>query len=136
MAGLVLVTRPVDQAAQTARRLRAMGHAPLLAPALAIEARRLAPVARVQAVLVTSANALASLPEPLRQHRLLAVGDATAGRARAAGFTDVASAGRDAAALAALATRLLDPAAGPVLLAVGEGHGVTLAAALRDAGFS
>jgi uroporphyrinogen-III synthase len=131
----VLVTRPAEQAAATVRRLAAMGFEPVVAPALVLEPRRLAAIPRVQAVLVTSGNAIPALPARLRRERLLAVGDATARRAREAGFASVTSAARDAAALAALATRLLDPRAGPLLLATGEGQGAKLAAELRRAGF-
>lgn len=112
-----------------------MGFEPVLAPALVVAARRLGALPRVQAVLVTSGNAIPALPQHLRTVRLLAVGDATARRARAAGFTAVASAGRDAAVLAALAARLLDRREGPLLLAAGEGQGGALAAELRQAGF-
>lgn len=112
-----------------------MGFEPVLAPALVVKTRRLAAIPRVQAVLATSGNALPALPARLRPLKLLAVGDATAARARAEGFADVASAGGDAAALAALAARRLDPAAGPLLLAAGKGQGATLAAELRGAGF-
>ncbi len=89
--------------------------------------------ARFQAVLVTSANALAGLP--VLPVRLLAVGDATAEKARAAGFARVESAAGDAVALARLAAERLEPADGPVLLASGRGQGAALAAMLRARGF-
>ncbi|WP_198378784.1 uroporphyrinogen-III synthase, partial [Neoroseomonas rubea] len=47
----------------------------------------------------------------------------------------VTAAEGDAAALAALAAQRLDPAAGPLLLAVGRGYSLDLAAALRAKGF-
>ncbi len=131
----VLVTRPQPGADETAARLTAMGYAPVLAPALEIAPRTLAPAPPAGAVLVTSGNALAALPADLRETRLLAVGDATASRARAAGFRDVHSAGRDAAALAVLAAELCDPHGGPLLLACGAGQGQALAADLRARGF-
>lgn len=131
----VLVTRPEGQAAATARLLAARGFAPVLAPALVIATRTLHAPGGAQAVLVTSANAIPALPTKLRRLPLLAVGDATAARAREAGFAEFASAGRDAAALAALAIRRLDPGAGPLLLAAGTGQGAALAASLRGAGF-
>ena len=135
-ARVVLVTRPLPEAETTAARVAALGWTPLLAPALRIEARelRLPPVA-IQAVLLTSANAVASLPASLRGRPLLAVGDATAARARAAGFWRVSSAGRDAAALAALLPMAADPERGALLLVVGEGQGLPLAAAARARGF-
>lgn len=71
----------------------------------------------------------------LRALPVLAVGEATAAEARARGAQDVTAAEGDAIALATLATARLDPAAGPLLLAVGQGYGAELAAALRGRGF-
>ena len=56
-------------------------------------------------------------------------------RARAGGFTDVRSAGRDAVALAALASAELRPSDGPVLLVCGRGQGAAISADLRARGF-
>jgi uroporphyrinogen-III synthase len=131
----VLVTRPEPGAQDTARRLLALGRRPVLAPVLTIAPRPFAVPGRPQAVLVTSGNALPALPAALHGVPLLAVGDATAARARAAGFGVVHSAGRDAAALAALAARLCRPSGGPLLLASGEGQGGALATLLRAQGF-
>ena len=133
---LVLVTRPEPGASETAARLRALGRTPLVAPMLTIRPRPLRLAGRPpQAVLVTSGNALAALPQSLHARPLLAVGDATAARARAAGFANVHSAGRDATALAALAGRLCRPEGGALLLACGAGQGGALATALRARGF-
>jgi uroporphyrinogen-III synthase len=131
----VLITRPEPGASETARRLASLGFAPVLAPVLHVVARTLGDPGTPQAVLVTSGNALAALPEALRGTLLLAVGDATAARARAAGFRRVHSAGRDAVALAEVAAELCRPAAGPLLLASGAGQGQALAADLRARGF-
>ena len=129
----VLVTRPEPGASETAERVRALGLVPVSAPMLHIASLpvRLAPA--VEAVLVTSGNALPPLPALLHGLPLLAVGDATAERARAAGFTKVCSADGDAAALAALAARVL-PARASLLLATGAGQGAALAADLRGRG--
>ncbi len=90
---------------------------------------------RVQAILIASGNALAGLPAGYRALPLLAVGDASAARARAAGFARVLSADGDAEALAALAGAQCDPAGLPLLLAAGRGQSLALAAALRGRGF-
>jgi uroporphyrinogen-III synthase len=87
----------------------------------------------VQAILLTSGNAVGGLAP--WQVRVFTVGDATAARARHAGFADVTSAGRDATALIALATARLKPAGGPLLLACGARQGHAVAAGLRRAGF-
>jgi uroporphyrinogen-III synthase len=132
----VLITRPEPGASETAARVAALGWQPVLAPVLAITPRPIGEVGPMQAVLVTSGNAVPALAALPRGLRLLAVGDATAARARAAGFSDVHSAGRDAAALAELAGRLCRPDAGELLLVSGEGRGRPLAEALRAAGFT
>ena len=138
----VLITRPEPGASETAGRIRALGLEPVLAPLLRVTklAARLADLGSIQAVLATSGNAITGLTDasPVeidRSRPLLTVGDATAARACAAGFTSVRSAGGDAADLAALACQLLDPAVGAILLACGRGHGLALAAALRRHGF-
>ena len=86
-------------------------------------------------MIAASGNAT-TLPLSHRSLPLLAVGDATAIRARADGFATVYSADGDATALRALAARLLTPSAGPLLLATGRGQGLKLAAALRQDGFT
>ena len=130
----VLVTRPEPGASATAQRLAQAGFRPVLAPLLRVRACRVAlpGVHRVQAVVAASGNAVA-LPAAYHALPLLAVGDATAARARAAGFSQVHSADGDAADLAALAARLLPP--GPLLLATARGEGTRLTAMLRHAGF-
>jgi len=130
----VLLTRPEASADATAARIAALGLTPVVAPFLRIEPRPLARLSSADAVLVTSGNALPALPAALHDLPLLAVGAATAERAREAGFRDVRSADGDAAALAVLAARVLLPGA-RVLLAVGAGQGGSLAAALRESGF-
>lgn len=133
MPGGVLVTRPEPGAAETAARLTALGWTPVLAPALLLAPRPLAPPARAQALLLTSraaARALTPWNIPV-----LAVGAATAEAARAVGFTDVRAAEGDAAALAELCTATLRPADGPLLLAVGAAYSLDLTALLRARGF-
>ncbi len=134
--GTVLITRPEPGAHETMTRLAQLGRPALCAPMLTITPRPLRRPGAVQAVIVTSANALPALPDTLHVTPLYAVGDATAARARALGFRHVASAGRDAAALAVLITRRCDPAAGTLLLASGAGQGLPLARDLREAGFA
>jgi uroporphyrinogen-III synthase len=128
----VLVTRPEPGAAETAGRVTALGWRPVLAPALVLAPRHfVAPSA--QALLLTSRAAARAVP--VTDVPVLAVGEATAAEARAHGFVNITAGSGDAAALADLAATRLDPAAGPLLLAVGEGYGQALAAALRGRGF-
>lgn len=133
MARGVLVTRPEPGAAETAARVAALGFRPVLAPALVLAPRPVAPHPPVQAILLPSraaARALAPSPTPV-----LAVGEATGEEARARGFAQVAVAGGDAADLLRRARATLDPAGGPLLLACGRGYSHALAASLRGAGF-
>ena len=134
----MLVTRAVPGAQATARRVAALGRAPIACPMLAITGLtvRLPPAGRVQAVLLTSGNAVPALDAALHDVPVFAVGDATADRARAAGFAEVHSAAGDAAALAALVARACRPGAGALLLPTARGEGLALAAALRKAGFA
>jgi uroporphyrinogen-III synthase len=137
MRRAILVTRPEPGAADTAGRLAAAGFAPVVAPMLIVE--RLAPslpdAGTIQAVIAASANAVSALPTAFHARPLLGVGDATAARARDAGFADVTSAGGDATALAALAAQRCDPRGAPLLLSAGRGQGHALAAMLRGRGF-
>lgn len=113
-----------------------MGFVPLLAPMLVVRQHFIAPPGIPQAVLVTSSNAIAALPDILHGSLVLAVGDATAARARQAGFTRVESAGGDADALRRLVAGQCRPADGALLLASGAGQGLDLAADLRRQGFT
>jgi uroporphyrinogen-III synthase len=131
----VLITRPEPGAAETAARVAALGWRPVLAPALVL-APRAASLPAAQAVVVTSPAAPRALPAALHPLPLFATGPASAESARAAGFARVQGAEGEAVSLAALVARSLDPAAGPLLLAIGEGYGLDLAAALRARGFA
>lgn len=134
----ILVTRPADGAVETARRLVDLGWRPVLAPMLRVAPTeaQLPDLATIQAVLVTSARTIQALPEAWRGLPLLAVGDATAERARLAGFAQVESASADATALAALTIRRCDPTKGELLIAGAAGQGQKLADQLTAAGFA
>jgi len=110
------ITRTAPAARDTADRLSALGHDPVVAPLLTVRAvAHDAPVPAHVALAFTSRNAVAVWADlsPARGLPVLCVGDATADAARAAGFTDVRSAAGDATDLAALIRR---EAAGPVLV--------------------
>lgn len=96
----VLVTRPADQAARTAKRLAALGHQPVVAPALEIVPTGAAPPDEpFDLILATSAQAFAgwSAPHSLREAPLACVGETTAEAGKAAGFTPILVAPRAAA---------------------------------------
>ena len=130
----VLITRPGPAAERTADHIRSLGAVPVIAPLLCVQPRPVPAFPHpADAVLLTSANAVPALsacpPAPV-----LAVGDATAEQARAAGRPDVHSAAGTAADLAALCRDRLRPGTSLLLLS-GAGLGATLAADLRAAGF-
>jgi uroporphyrinogen-III synthase len=128
------VTRPEPGASATARRLVTLGHEPALAPCLEIVSLPLRLPDQVGALIVTSGQAIAPLPARWHGVPMFCVGDATANRARAAGFTRVESAGGDAGDLFRLIAARRLP--GTHLLASGERQGMALASQLREAGFS
>lgn len=110
----VLVTRPEPQARRTARRLAELGFEAVILPLtqiVGLPAEASALPGKIDAVAVTSANALRHLPRELAaslaDKRCFAVGERTAERARELGFRDVVAGPGDAGALAAeLARRM------------------------------
>lgn len=97
----IFVTRPQPGGAATAARLRALGHRVTLAPLMIAEAIAWQPpAARPAAIMLTSGFA-ARLADAGALHDLpvFAVGAATAGAARTAGFVDVRDGGGTAQAL-------------------------------------
>jgi uroporphyrinogen-III synthase len=136
-ASSILITRPEPGASATAGRVASLGFVPILSPVIRIEQTptHLPPAASLAAVLVTSGNAVDALPAAYRAARLFAVGDATAERARAAGFALVLSAAGDAAELVAFVARHQSPKDGTLLLASGHMQGKALAATLRQTGY-
>lgn len=130
----ILVTRPEPGASATAARLVSMGHAPVLAPCLAITPLAPRLPEHPGALIVTSGQAIPALPASLHNVPVFCVGDATAGKLRAAGFNRVESASGDAADLFRLISARRLP--GLHLMAVGERHGMALFRQLRAAGFS
>ena len=100
----VWITRAQPGAEATAVRVRALGHAPLVLPLLAVQPIPDVQVdlAGVRALAFTSANGLRAFAQACadRSLQVFAVGAATAQAAREAGFRRVLSADGDVAALA------------------------------------
>jgi len=138
VGGGILITRPEPGASETAARVAALGYHAIVAPLLEIRPVRavLPPSGDVQAILVTSGNAIPAVPASHRHLKLFAVGEATAARARSAGFADVDSADGDSDALAALVAQSCDRSAGPLLFACGRDQGAALATELRKRGLA
>ncbi len=135
----ILVTRPREDAEDTAARLQALGHRALIAPLLEIRFRDGPEIALegVQAILATSSNGVKALARRTRERSvpLYAVGAQTARTARDAGFTIVMDAEGDGNALAAGAAHWAKPDAGPLLHAAGAQVESGLAATLTKQGF-
>jgi len=135
-----LVTRPREEAEKLAAALAARGIRTLIEPLMEVHFRAAASpdLTGVQAVLCTSANGVRALARASAERRLplLAVGDATAERAHAEGFTSVASASGDAADLVRLVAARLDPREGRLLHVCGSAVAGDLAGDLRTRGFA
>jgi uroporphyrinogen-III synthase len=136
----LLVTRPADQAEQTAQKLRALGHLPVVAPVLEV-AQTGAPLPKgsFDLLLATSVQALAGLSPtserlalPHLALPLACVGEKTAAAARTAGFS-VLHAAPDAEALADVLRKGKSPMS--ALYLAGRERRATLEESLRAAGW-
>lgn len=135
----VLVTRPEEDAAETAGHLVALGHNPVLSPVIRIQFLDGPDLALVDvaALLATSVNGVRALVRrtQARNIRLLAVGARTATEARSHGFAQTDSADGNARTLADHVSRVLTPDS-RLLHATSRGAPGTLAAALIARGYS
>ena len=135
----VLVVRPASQASATLRALQARGHEGLSAPILSVRVLAgAAPSGMPDAILVTSANAVAALATQVSRFGALpvyAVGDATAMALTDAGFGAVRSASGAACDLAALIGRDMPPGA-TLLQVAGRDRRQEPAQSLGRAGFA
>lgn len=135
----LLVTRPEEDAQVTAALLAQRGIEAVIEPLVSIRiiAGPNLNLAGVQALLVTSANGVRAFcsREERRDLRVLAVGDASARAARAAGFTEVESAGGDVLTLAHLVEKRLIPQAGELVHVAGTKVAGDLGGMLAAAGF-
>jgi uroporphyrinogen-III synthase len=137
----VLVTRPEPAAARTAAALTARGHTVWKVPLMRVEPVAADLAGGWGAVIITSANAPAAIAgnpgrEMLLALPLLAVGMRSAEAARAAGFSEVTSAGGDVRdLLRVLVARRLDKTA-PLLYLAGEDRAADLTAELAAHGIA
>jgi uroporphyrinogen-III synthase len=135
-----LVTRPREESETLAAALAVRGIDALVEPLMEIRFCALAALdlAGVQAVLCTSANGVRALARASGERGIpiLAVGDASAARARAEGFTAVESAGGDVNDLVRLTAARLRPQDGRLLHIAGNVTAGDLVGALRARGFT
>lgn len=140
----VLVTRAEGDAEKLAARLAERGHQSVIENLMTIRfrpeaARAIGPfLDGVRAVLFTSANGVRAFARATerRDFRAFAVGDATAAAARAAGFTEVMSAGGAVDDLARLVIGHLKPKNGALFHAAASVTAGDLQGLLEAAGFS
>ena len=87
----ILITRPIDEATQTAEKLEAMGHRVVMAPVIRVEPVSFELPEDNRSVIVTSKNGvrmgLANIGD--KERPVFAVGEKTADEARGLGFTNV-----------------------------------------------
>lgn len=133
----ILLTRPRQQSLATARMLHAKGHRVLIDPMLVLRHVPHDPVTGegVAAVVLTSANALPGLDDPLRRLPIFAVGQATAQAAIAAGCAQVEAGPGDGVQLAELIVARVPKEAGTILHVCGEEVRDGLEEALLAAGY-
>jgi uroporphyrinogen-III synthase len=136
----VLITRPSDEALELAGELAARGIDSLIEPMIRIVMRADAKLELddAQAVLLTSANGARALAAASTERQLpvLAVGEATARAARAAGFANVITADGTVATLADAAKAKLNPMGDRVVHVSGAAIAGDLTGALAGAGFA
>lgn len=135
----VLVTRPVEDAKETAALLLARGHEPLIAPLLDIRFfdGELA-LDGVQAIAATSSNGVRAVARRTerRDLPLFAVGEKTADVARGLGFARIETGPGDAASLARSICGWARPDQGTILYAAGETDTGSFEPALAASGYS
>jgi uroporphyrinogen-III synthase len=134
----IAVTRPEEDAGPLKARLEAMGHQAVIVPLLEIRPRHDVEIPALpwQAIAVTSANGIRSLPRAhgLAKFRILTVGPQSLKAAAEAGFAAEAHGG-DVNGLAAFIRAALDPKAGPILYLSGAETAGDLEGQLKAAGF-
>ncbi len=133
----VLITRPREAAATLASELDARGHSTLIEPLLAIEPIPCVTLDLdgVQAIVLTSANAVPALDGTITPLPVFVVGEATAAAARRAGLSNVRVAAGDASSLARMIREQCRPAGGALLHLCGTEVRPGLAEQLAAAGF-
>lgn len=133
----VLLTRPLAQSQRTAALIAAQSElTPIIAPLLRVLPLPWSrPDSDPAALLLTSVNAAEALSGFARSLPVFAVGRATAAAADALGFSQIATAEGDGAALLSLVTAQIKPAAGILLHLSGQEVATDLQAELGALGY-
>jgi uroporphyrinogen-III synthase len=135
----IILTRPVEDAAALAEKLRALGHIPTITPLLKIEARPNAsvPSKRYQAICLTSANAVRVMSDIrlIQDIPLFAVGQQSEKMAKDKGFAQVSAHGGDVIGLHKFIVGHLKPKDGPLLYLSGAETSGDMQGRLQSSGF-
>jgi len=133
----VVVTRPQAESERTAAALEALGHEVLVAPLMRVEPVAVDLAGTWSAIVITSANALPSIPATaggVKTLPVFAVGDRSAEAARRTGFAEVSSANGDIRDLVRLIAARAVGAKAPLLYLAGEDRSGDLVAQLAAHG--
>ncbi len=133
----VVVTRPQADGERTAAALEALGHEVLVAPLMRIEPVAANLAGTWSAIVITSANAVQTVPAAADRVKTLpvfAVGDRSAEAARRAGFSEVNSANGDIKDLVRLVAARAVGGKAPLLYLAGEDRAGDLVAQLAAHG--
>jgi uroporphyrinogen-III synthase len=135
----IILTRPVEDAAPLAEKLRGLGHEPIITPLLKIEARPdvSIPTKPYQAICLTSANAIRVLSNinAIQNIPIYAVGQQSENMAKDRGFSRVSAHGGDVIGLHKFLTGHLDPIKGPLLYLSGAETSGDMQGLLQHSGF-
>ena len=135
----IILTRPVEDAAPLADKLRKLGHVPIITPLLKIEARPhiSVPPKHYQAICLTSANAIRVMEsiDAIKNIPLYAVGQQSEQMAKDKGFSQVSAHGGDVIGLHRFLTGHLKPQDGPLLYLSGAETSGDMQGRLQDSGF-
>ncbi len=135
----IILTRPVEDAAPLAEKLRKLGHMPIITPLLKIEARLnvLVPSKPYQAICLTSVNAVRVLGniDAIQNIPLFAVGQQSEHMAKDKGFTQVSAHGGDVIGLHKFVIDQLNLNDGPLLYLSGAETSGDLQGLLHRSGF-
>ncbi len=135
----IILTRPVEDAAALAEKLRALGHIPTITPLLKIVARPnvSVPSKRYQAICLTSANAVRVISNIslIQNIPLFAVGQQSEKMAKDKGFAQVSAHGGDVIGLHKFIVGHLKPQDGPLLYLSGAETSGDMQGRLQSSGF-
>ena len=134
----ILLTRPLEQAARTKERLEALGHIVDLAPMMKVRFLKIPDLPeKVGGLIFTSQNGIKAAEGLPLDSSLPAfcIGDSTSKAARAAGFSDVRTAGGNADALYHLISADYDPEKTSLLHLAGRHIAGNLVERLRADGY-